>query len=59
MTLVVRPACPRSEPALLQLGHSNLGITSDALTGRDDAQIIKTAHARRAAMAPLGTTPQP
>src|SRR3954453_22805264 len=33
-----------------QLGHSNLGITSNYLQGIDNAEIIDTVHARRAPM---------
>jgi integrase/recombinase XerD len=36
-----------------QLGHSNLGITSVYLQGIDNAEIIKTVHARRAPMVPV------
>jgi integrase/recombinase XerD len=32
-----------------QLGHSNLAITSIYLQGIDNAEIIKTVHARRPA----------
>jgi site-specific recombinase XerD len=36
-----------------QLGHGNLGITSVYLQGIDNAEIIETAHARRAPMIPV------
>jgi hypothetical protein len=36
-----------------QLGHSNLGITSIYLQGNDNAEIIDTAHHRRAPMVPV------
>jgi site-specific recombinase XerD len=39
-----------------QLGHSNLGITSVYLQGIDNAEIIETAHPRRAPMVPVQVT---
>jgi site-specific recombinase XerD len=39
-----------------QLGHSNLGITSISVEGIDNAEIIDTAHARRAPMIPVSTS---
>jgi site-specific recombinase XerD len=41
-----------------QLGHSNLGITSIYLHGIDSAEIIDAAHARRAPMVPVSTSPR-
>jgi integrase/recombinase XerD len=41
-----------------QLGHSNLGITSVYLQGNDNAEIIETVHARRAAMIPVSAWPR-
>jgi integrase len=41
-----------------QLGHSNLAITSVYLQGVDNAEIIETAHARRAPMIPVGASPR-
>ncbi len=35
-----------------QLGHANLGTTSVYLEGIESAEIIDTAHARRAPMTP-------
>jgi site-specific recombinase XerD len=40
------------------LGHSNLGITSIYLEGIDNAEIIDTVHARRAAMIPVRASPR-
>jgi integrase len=40
----------------LQLGHSNLGITSVYLQGIDNAEIIETVHARRAPMVPVSAS---
>jgi site-specific recombinase XerD len=39
-----------------QLGHSNLGITSDYLQGIDNAEIIATVHARHAPVIPVSTS---
>jgi integrase len=40
-----------------QLGHSNLGITSDYLQGIDSAEIIETVHSRRAPMVTVSAWP--
>ena len=39
-----------------QLGHSNLAITSIYLQGIDNAEIIKTVHARRQPIIPVSTS---
>jgi hypothetical protein len=41
-----------------QLGHRHLGITSIYLQGTDNAE-IDSVHARRAPMAPVGTSLRP
>jgi len=38
-----------------QLGHSDLGITSNYLQGIDNAEIIEAVHARRAPMVAVRT----
>ena len=35
-----------------QLGHANLGVTSNYLQGIDSAEIIETVRSRRAPMIP-------
>jgi hypothetical protein len=41
-----------------QLGNTNLGITSIYLEGIDSAEIIDTAHARRAPVVPVSSAPR-
>ena len=40
----------------LQLGHSNLGITSIYLQGIDNGEIIDTVHGRGAPMVPVSAS---
>ena len=39
-----------------QLGHSNLGVTSNYVHGIDSGEIIETVHARRAPMIPVSAS---
>jgi integrase/recombinase XerD len=44
---------------VIQLGHTNLGITSIYLQGIDSAEIIDTVHARRPPVVPVNSTLRP